>query len=114
MSIDPPTSGDFTFPVEQSGEPPDEQRGKPQSHVGVRATMELSAETAIEIGFIREYFSLQTRAEAVALAASICALLLNEIKRGSSVLIQDKSGIQLKLVVGRKDDESKPTRSSRA
>jgi len=86
--------------------PRSEQRAETKSQAGIQATMELSAETAIEISFIREYLSLQTRAEAVALASSICVLLLNETKRGSIILIQDKSGTQSKLVIRRDKDVS--------
>ena len=89
----------------------DEQTNKTESRTGIHVIMELSAETVIEIGFIREYFSLQTHAEAVALASSICVLLLNEMKRGSIIVTQDKSGVQSKLVVGRKEDESNTNKS---
>lgn len=85
---------------------PNKESYETKSRAGIQVMMELSAETAIEIGFIREYFSLETNAEAVAVASSICVLLLNETKRGSIILVQDKSGVQSKLVIRRNEDAS--------
>lgn len=62
-----------------------------------KVTMNLDPETVLDVGFIKGYLELPTEADAVKVAANVFSLLLNETKRGNSIIIQSKSGSQTRL-----------------
>jgi hypothetical protein len=66
--------------------------------------MTLSEETMLEVGFIKEHFSLPNHAEAVMLAVNTAALLIYEMNKGSTILVEDRTGLILRLLLRKNEN----------
>ncbi len=65
---------------------------------GLRVSMELTSETVMEAKFIQESLSLTSGAEAVASSVALCALLLAEVRRGSTIYVEHNTGLRSKVL----------------